>query len=151
VNAYDTGPESVPLAPAVIVNHDTELDAVHEQPASVVTFTVPVPAAATTEALVGATVKVQGTPVCVTVKVCPAIVSVPVRDDVDGLAATANVTAPLPLVFGPAPAVTEIQETLLVALHEQPTGMVTDTTRVLAAESTVVDVDDSTAVQGAPA
>jgi hypothetical protein len=40
----ETAPVPSPLAPAVIVSHDTLLDDVHLQPAVVVTVTVPVPA-----------------------------------------------------------------------------------------------------------
>jgi hypothetical protein len=77
-----------PLAPPVIVTHATALVAVHAQPAAAVTATLPVDAVAATEALVGATLNVQGTPACVMVTVCPATVSVPVRGDVLVFAAT---------------------------------------------------------------
>ena len=87
-------------------------------------------------------------PACETFTVCPAIVSVPLRAVVDVFAATLNVTAPLPLVLGPPPAVTVIQVALLVALHEHPVGMVTEITREPAAESNDSDVDDSDDVQG---
>ena len=53
---YVTVPEPVPLAPFVIVNHDTELDAVQAQPACVVTFTVAVAPAPATDGAVGDTV-----------------------------------------------------------------------------------------------
>jgi hypothetical protein len=53
---YDTLPEPDPLAPLVIDIQDTALVAVHAQPATEVTDTVPVPAAAVALALVGVTV-----------------------------------------------------------------------------------------------
>lgn len=52
-NEYVTGPEPDPLAPAVIDIHETELDAVHAQPASVVTLTVPLPEVAGADAVLG--------------------------------------------------------------------------------------------------
>jgi hypothetical protein len=65
------------------------LVAVQLQPVPAVTVTVPV--VATDDVRfddVGAMVNVQGAPACVTVKVCPPIVIVPVRDEVLVLAAT---------------------------------------------------------------
>ena len=53
--------------------------AVQLQTVSVVTLTVPLPPLDVNDWLVGEIVKVQGTPPCVTVKVWPAIVNVPVR------------------------------------------------------------------------
>jgi len=79
----------VPLAPAVIVIHPTLLAAVQPQlPPFVVTVTVPEVALADTVALSGEIAYVQAMPSCVTVNVCPAIVKVPVRSVVEGLAAT---------------------------------------------------------------
>ena len=60
-------------------------------------------------------------------------------------------TAALPLVFGPAPAVTVIHETLLAAVHEQADGIVTDTTRLPPASVVESLVGESVAVQGAAA
>ena len=61
----------------------------HVQPVCAVTVTVPVPPPATTDGLlVGEIAKLHGTPACVTVNVWPAMVSVPVREDVELLAAT---------------------------------------------------------------
>jgi hypothetical protein len=59
---------------------------------------------------------------CVTVNVCPAIVSVPVRA-APPFAAIANVTVPLPVPE--APAVTVIQLTPDAAVHEHPLPAVT--------------------------
>jgi hypothetical protein len=70
---------------------------------------------------------------------------------VDVLAATVNVTPPLPFVFGPAPVLIVIHETLLAAVHWQPVGMVTETTRVPPVEVNDSLVDDNDAVQGAAA
>src|SRR5262249_56083224 len=94
----------MPLAPAVTVNHvGALLVAVQVQlPTDAVTPTVPLPAAALGDALVASNVNVHGAPACVTVKVCPAIVSVPVRGVVARFAATAYPTVPLPLPLQPA-------------------------------------------------
>jgi hypothetical protein len=75
---YPTVPLPLPLAPDVIVIHDAELDAVHAQPVVVVTLTDPVEALDASDVALGEIEYVQP-PLCVTVKVCPAIVSVPVR------------------------------------------------------------------------
>ena len=56
-------------------------------------------------------------------KVLPAIVTVPVREPVDVLAATLSETLPLPDPDAPAPTV--IQELLLTAVHAQPVVPVT--------------------------
>jgi hypothetical protein len=58
-----------------------------------------------------------------TVNVWPAIVSVPVRADVELLAAIENVTEPLP--EPEAPVLTVIQLALLTLVHEQPAAAVT--------------------------
>ena len=76
-------PLPLPVAPDVMVNQEALLVAVHAQPAVVVTVAVLDPAAATGFRVVGATLKVQAAPCWVTVTVCPAIVKVPVRGDVD--------------------------------------------------------------------
>ena len=80
----------LPEAPAVTVNQPVALlTAVQLQPVPAVTLTVPVVAAADVRLDdVGAIVKLHGTPACVTVKVCPPIVIVPVRELVLVLAAT---------------------------------------------------------------
>lgn len=62
-------------------------------------------------------------PACVTVKVEPAIVSVPVRAAVDGFAATLNLTVPGP--DPKAPEVIVIHELLVVAFQAQPVAVVT--------------------------
>ena len=60
---------------------------------------------------------------CVTVKVAPAIVRVPVRIDAAGFAATSNVTEPLPDPV--APPVSVIHAALLAAVQAQPVAAVT--------------------------
>jgi len=79
----------LPEAPAVTVIQPTLLVAVQLQPVPAVTVTVPVVA---TDVVrfdeAGAIVNVQGAPAWVTVKVCPPIVIVPVRDVVPAFAAT---------------------------------------------------------------
>ena len=62
--------------------------AVQLQPVGVVTLTVLLPPSDVNDWLVGESVKLQDMPPCVTVKVCPAIVSVPVRVLMLVLAAT---------------------------------------------------------------
>jgi hypothetical protein len=61
---------------------------------------------------------VQGAAACDTVKISPAIVSVPVRPVVAAFAATLKFTVPLPLPV--APLVTVIHGTAAVAVQEQP-------------------------------
>jgi len=79
----------LPEAPAVTVIQASLLVAVQLHPVPAVTVTVPVVA---TDVVrfdeVGAIVNVQGAPAWVTVKVCPPIVIVLVRDVVPALAAT---------------------------------------------------------------
>jgi hypothetical protein len=71
---------------------------------------------------------VQLAPACVTVNVTPAILSVPLRAIVDGLAATLNPTLPGPDPV--APLVIVIQDVLLSALQPQPLDV--DTVLLLA-------------------
>ena len=66
----------------------TGVDALHVQPAAAVTALEPDPPAPPTDKLAGEMLKVQAVPVCVTVNVVPAMVSVPVRVDVPFFAAT---------------------------------------------------------------
>jgi hypothetical protein len=96
------------------------------QPVPAVTVTVPVVAADDVRFdEVGAMVNVQGAPAWVTVKVWPAIVSVPVRDEVLVLAATLYATVPLPVPL--VPEVIVIQLALLAPVHVQPVPAVTVT------------------------
>jgi hypothetical protein len=71
----------LPEAPAVTVIQASLLAAVQLHPVPAVTVTVPVAAADVVRFdEVGAIVNVQGAPACVTLKVCPPIVMVPLRE-----------------------------------------------------------------------
>ena len=83
----------------MIVNHDALLVAVQPQPAPAVTATVPDPLVALVDCELGLIAKVHGA-ACVTVKACPATVSVPVRS-APVFAAMVKFTVPLPLPFAP--------------------------------------------------
>ena len=69
-----------------------------------------------------------------TVTVCPATVNVPVRGVPVVLAATLKVTEPIPDPL--APAVTVIQEVVVLAVHEQDVPDVTLSVRLVAIAST---------------
>ena len=69
-----------------------------------------------------------------TVTVCPATVNVPVREAPVVLAATLNVTEPMPDPL--APAVTVIQDVVVVAVQEQAVPDVTLSVRLVASAST---------------
>ena len=71
----------------MIVTHPALLVAVHEQPAVVVTATLPEPPAAANDWLAGDRLNAQLAAACVTVNVCPATVSVAVRATVAVFAA----------------------------------------------------------------
>ena len=91
---YPTLPLPLPLAPLVIVTHEAPV-AVQVHPLVVVTATVPLPPAAVSDRLAGEMVYAHA-PACVTVKVLPATVSVPVRDAVAVLAVTLNADGAVP-------------------------------------------------------
>jgi len=118
-----TAPFPLPLAPDVMASQEALLVAVQLQPAGVVTVLPLKLAAAPGVSAVGDTVNVQGTPAWVTVTVWPAMVRVPVRGDVSGLAAMENATVPLPLPL--APEVMVSQASLLVAVQVQLVVVVT--------------------------
>jgi hypothetical protein len=118
VNPIEPDPERVPVATIQL----TELLAFQLQLAVVVTLTVPVLPAAAAVKLVGDTLKLHGEAAWLTVKVRPAIVSVPVRAP-DWFGATVKLTLPLPLPVLPAPTV--IQLALLAAVHAHPLAVVT--------------------------
>ena len=126
------------------------LVAVHPQPVPL--DTVIEPLAAPDDGSVdevGEMVVVHGAPACVTVKVLPPTVKVPVREVVTLLALTLYPTLPLPLPL--APDVTVIQEALLVAVHEHPVPAVTFTVPVAAADVVkLADVGRIVKEQGAP-
>ena len=79
----------MPLAPAVTLSQPVLVVAVHVQPALAVTVTVPV--VATDDVRFDETGEIEnehGAPAWLTVNVCPAMVTVPVRDAVPAFAAT---------------------------------------------------------------
>ena len=139
----------VPLAPAVMVSHATGLVAVHAHPSGAVTVIVPLPPPAATDCETGAIVTMHVTPTCVTVKVLPAIVSVPVRDVAVVFAAALNVTDPLP--DPDVPAVTVSHASLLVAVHAQPPGAVMATVPLPPPDATPCDVGAIVSLQLIPA
>jgi hypothetical protein len=84
-----TPPLPVPLVAEVMVTQFKLSVAVQLQSWTAgFTVKLPVPPVELKKALLGLRMKLQGTPACVTVKVRPAIVIVPVRDLLDGLACT---------------------------------------------------------------
>jgi hypothetical protein len=113
-----TVPLPLRLAPAVTVIHPAALTAVHAQDEVEVTVTLVDSPAAIEVLLAGLMVAVQAcAPLWVTVKVRPAIVTVPVRCAVAEFAAMVMLTVPLPVPL--APAVTVIHPALLTAVHAQ--------------------------------
>jgi hypothetical protein len=114
-----TVPPPDPLAPPVTTIQLTLLDALHAQPPAVVTVNEPVPPADGIDCDAGAIEYAHGCAAsCMTVKVCPPTLIVPVRWVVPALAATLNVTVPLPDPEAPLEMV--IQLTLLAAVHAHP-------------------------------
>jgi hypothetical protein len=131
-----TEPFPLPLAGDTV----TQLwfdEAVHAQPACAVTVTVCVPAPAVTLNEVGAAVKVQGTPACVTVTAWPPTVTVAVRELVEVLAARVTVTEPFPL---PLAGDTVTQLWFDDAVQAQPACAVTVTVCVPALAVTLNEV-----------
>jgi hypothetical protein len=106
--------------PEVTVSHEALLTAVQKHPTEAVTERVPVPMLNATKALAGLRLYEHptGTPACVTVKVWPAMVSVPERGVPVGLAANEYPTVPIPLPD--APEVTVSHTALLTAVQEHP-------------------------------
>jgi hypothetical protein len=92
-------------------------------PLEVPTVNVPLPPADVSVRLVGVSVYEHVFAACVTVKVRPAIVNVPVRCKAVEFGATVKFTAPLPVPL--LPPVTVIHAKLLVATHEQLEVVVT--------------------------
>ena len=85
--------------------------------------TLDAPPADVADADPGVSAKEHERPAWVTVKVLPAIVTVPVRALVEVLATTTTCAVPLPLPDVPEASV--IHEALLVAVHAQPVVAVT--------------------------
>ena len=84
-------------------------------------------------------------PLCVTVTVWPATVSVPTRCAVDVFAVALKVTVPLPLPLAPPLIVS--QAALLAAVHVHPLAAVTPVVDEPAAEVSVGDVGETPKVQ----
>jgi hypothetical protein len=144
---YVTDPFPLPVAPALMVIQATLLVAVHAQPAAAVTVTVPLPPAAVAFADGAPIVGAHGVPACVTVKVAPAIVSVPVRLVVPAFAATVNVTVPDPVPA--APVLTVIHAALLTAVQVHPVPALTVLLPLPPAAETDCDVGEMVGAHGA--
>ena len=150
VNWMVTVPFPVPLASAVRPIHEADFVAVHVQPAGAVTATPIVSPAASIVRLVGLMAYVHpgaGAAACVTVTVCPAIVSVPLRPEVPVLAVAAKDTVLLP-VAGVADVIVS-HEAELVAVHSHVIPAVTVIEPVDAPERSDDAKLDSTGAQGA--
>jgi len=115
-----TVPVPLPPAPEEIVIHGVLLAAVQPQPLPALTLTVRLAPAGSTVSARGDTSKLQPGD-CVTVTICPAIVSVPVRV---GPVVGAAVTPTLPLPVPPGDASVS-HSALLDAVHGQPAPVVT--------------------------
>jgi hypothetical protein len=135
------------VPPLPTVSQVALLLVVHAHPAPAVTVTVPVPAAAVTFADAGEIVGAHGAPACVTVKVLPAIVKVPVRLVVAVLALAVNVTVPDPVPA--APALIVIQPALLTALQAQPVPALTVLLPLPPAAAMAWDVGEIVGAHGA--
>jgi hypothetical protein len=114
-----TEPLPLPLEPVAIVIHDAFDEAVHAQPLLLVTATLPLPPAASTDWLAGEMEYEHGVgaAACDTVSVSPAIDSVPLRAAPE-LAVAVYSTLPFPVPD--APCVIDIHEAFDVAVHAQP-------------------------------
>jgi hypothetical protein len=131
----------VPFAPDTITIHEVLLVAVQSHPLVAVTDTLLVPPAAVKLFPVGDIENEQGLlPDCVTVKVCPAIVAVPVRGVGSGLGCTLNPTSPLPLPDKPDVIVTKGE--FDVAVQPQPDGALTATLLLPPVEPNVREVGE---------
>ncbi len=116
-------PFPLPLAPPVTVIHAALVTEDHVHPVGEVTAADPFAPDAPADWLEGVIPYVQGAAACVTVNVCPAIVSVPVRGEILGFEAMLIETVPLP---SPLVAPTSVSHAaLLVADHVQPGAAVT--------------------------
>ena len=89
----------------------------------------------------------QAAAACVTVKVIPATLSVPVRADVAVFAAAEKLTVPFPLPD--VPAVTVSHDAPLVAVQAQPVAALTLTDPVDAVALSAAEVADSVGAHGA--
>jgi hypothetical protein len=133
---YPILPVPVPLVAPVTPIHDAVAVAVQAHPAGAVMVNVPLPPLAPIDRLDGDKEYVHaatGALAWLTAKVCPAMVSVPLRWD-PALAATAMATVPLPEPL--ASPVIEIQESLLDAVQEHAAGAPTATCTLAAPAAT---------------
>ena len=137
------------LAPPVIWDQAWLLPAVQPQPEGAVTFTDPEPPVEPNELELEESVKLHPTPASVMVKVCPAMVSEPVRPPEPLLAFTEYVTVPLPLPLAP-PVICD-QAWLLPAVQPQPEGAVTFTLPEPPAELNELEFDESVKLHATPA
>jgi hypothetical protein len=119
-----------PEPPPDTVIHSLLDEAVQLHPAGAVTDTEPFPEPLPTDRLVVLRVKEQATGACVTVTVCPAIVTVPVRWVALGFASMAMETVPSPEPGDPPDIA--IQPVFEDAVHAQPAGADTDTVALAA-------------------
>ena len=143
-------PPPLPLAPAVIVNHESLLAAVQLHPPGAVTVVDPVPPVEPSDCDVGDNEYEQAVAAWSTVNVCPPIVSVPERVVAFGLAVTLTLTLPLPLPL--LPLVTVSQDgALFVVVQLQPPGAVTLVDALALPAATDCDVGDSAYEQVAAA
>lgn len=140
--AYWTRPSPSPGDPDVTVIQATFVVADHPQPAVPSTVTEPVPPKPPSEIESGDSVSVHATPACVTVTVCPAIVTIPVRAALSGLLATLKDTDPTPMPVAPDAIV--IHGTELVAVHGHVPPVLTVTVRNAGADVSEMLVCDST-------
>ncbi len=140
-----TVPLPLPLAPPVTASQAALLVAVHAHSVPLVTAVVDAPPAEVIVRDVGETVLVQPVPLCVTVTVWPATVSVPTRWAVDVLAVAVKVTVPFPVPL--APPVTLSQAALLVAAQAHPEPAVTPVVEAPAAAVSVRAVGETANVQ----
>jgi hypothetical protein len=97
--------------------------------------------------MMGEIVYVQDPPGCVTVTVCPATVTVPLRWTPVVFAATLNDARPLP---GPPPLAKVIHEAELDAAQLQAPGVATSTPNVEAADVNATTVGETVKLQTAP-
>ena len=145
-NAVVPLPEPDP--PLVTVIQVALLTAVHPHPVAAVTAVEPDPPLAFIASDAGEMVGAQGAPASVTVKVWPAIVSVPLRPVVNVLGSALNATLPAPLPT--APDVTVNHETLLVAVQSQSVAALTAVDPVPPEKGTDCDAGEIVNVQETP-
>jgi hypothetical protein len=119
-----TGPLPVPDAPLVTAIHGAFEVAIHAHPAPDDTVTVPLPPPDWKSSDGGAMANVQGAGPCAIVKVCPAIVAVPVLA-APPFCATARRTGPVPLPEAPDSIVIQGAWLAETHAHEAPAVTVT--------------------------